>query len=35
METHRITDIIIDHCHRQDLGDLQGLAGSIREFGPL
>ena len=34
-ETRRITDIIIDHCYRQDLGDLQGLAGSIREFGLL
>jgi hypothetical protein len=35
METHRITGIIIANCYRQDLGDLQGLAGSIREFGPL
>ena len=34
-ETRRIKDIIIDHCFRQDLGDLQGLAESIREFGLL
>ena len=34
-ETRRIKDIIIDHCYRKDLGDLQGLAGSIREFGLL
>jgi ParB family chromosome partitioning protein len=34
-ETRRITDIIIDHCFRQDLGDIQGLAESIREFGLL
>src|SRR5262249_62205088 len=31
-ETRRITDIIIDHCYRRDLGDLPGLAASIREF---
>jgi ParB family chromosome partitioning protein len=34
-ETRRIKDIIIDHCYRKDLGDLQGLAESIREFGLL
>jgi ParB family chromosome partitioning protein len=31
-ETRRITDIIIDHCFRQDLGDIPGLAASIREL---
>ena len=31
-ETRRITDIIIDHCYRRDLGDIPGLAASIREF---
>jgi ParB family chromosome partitioning protein len=34
-ETRRITDIIIDHCYRHDLGDIQELAESIREFGLL
>jgi ParB family chromosome partitioning protein len=34
-ETRRIKDIIIGHCYRQDLGDLQELAASIREFGLL
>jgi ParB family chromosome partitioning protein len=34
-EIRRITDIVIDHCYRQDLGDLQGLAESIQEFGLL
>ena len=34
-ETRRIADIVIDHCYRHDLGDLQGLAKSIREFGLL
>ena len=34
-ETRKVTDIIIDHCYRHDLGDLQGLAKSIREFGLL
>ena len=33
-ETRRISDII-SHCYRQDLGDIQGLAASIREFGLL
>ena len=32
-ETRRITDIIIDHCYRHDLGDIRGLAESVREFG--
>jgi ParB family chromosome partitioning protein len=35
MESRRISDIIIDHCYRHDLGDLQGLAASIRELGLL
>ena len=34
-ESRRISDIIIDHCCRQDLGDIQGLAESIRQFGLL
>jgi ParB family chromosome partitioning protein len=34
-ETRRITDILIDHCYRRDLGDIPGLAESIREFGLL
>lgn len=34
-ETRRITDIIIDPCFRHDLGDIQGLAESIRQFGLL
>jgi ParB family chromosome partitioning protein len=34
-ETRRITDIIIDHCYRRDLGDIPGLSESIREFGLL
>jgi ParB family chromosome partitioning protein len=33
--TRKISDIIIDHCYRQALGDLQELAESIREFGLL
>ena len=31
-EARRITDIIIDHCYRRDLGDIPRLAESIREF---
>jgi ParB family chromosome partitioning protein len=31
-ETRRITDIIVAHCYRRDLGDIPGLAASIREF---
>jgi ParB family chromosome partitioning protein len=34
-ETRRVTDIIIDHCYRQDLGDIPALAESIREFSLL
>jgi ParB-like chromosome segregation protein Spo0J len=30
-----ISDIIIDHCYRHDLGDLRALAESIREYGLL
>jgi ParB family chromosome partitioning protein len=34
-QTRRITEIIVDLCFRHDLGDLQELAESIREFGLL
>jgi len=34
-ETRRITDILIGHCYRQDLGDIRELAESIREVGLL
>jgi ParB family transcriptional regulator, chromosome partitioning protein len=35
METRRIADITIGHCYRRDLGDVRGLAESIRQFGLL
>jgi hypothetical protein len=35
METRRISEIIIDQCFRHDLGDIQALAESIRQFGLL
>jgi len=35
MERRRITDITIAFTPRQDLGDLDGLAASIRRWGLL
>jgi ParB family chromosome partitioning protein len=35
MELRRITDIVVRHSFRQDLGDLEGLADSIATFGLL
>lgn len=33
MESRKISRLKTDYCRRQDLGDLDGLAGSIERWG--